>query len=74
VVFVQFYFIRKNPVRYRFHVSAVALLTSFASGSVFAQEFPTGPVTIIVPQPPGGGTDIISRIVGQQLSIQLGQP
>jgi tripartite-type tricarboxylate transporter receptor subunit TctC len=31
------------------------------------------PVVIIVPQPPGGGTDIISRIVGQQLSTQLGQ-
>jgi tripartite-type tricarboxylate transporter receptor subunit TctC len=60
----------------RFHVSpvVVAILTSFALGSAFAQEFPTRPVTIIVPQPPGGGTDIISRIVGQQLSIQLGQP
>src|SRR5512135_3650636 len=51
-----------------------AIVVSSASGIVFAQEFPTRPVTIIVPQPPGGGTDIISRIVGQQLSTQLGQP
>jgi len=51
-----------------------ALVVSPASGIVFAQEFPARPVTIIVPQPPGGGTDIITRIVGQQLSAQLGQP
>jgi tripartite-type tricarboxylate transporter receptor subunit TctC len=51
-----------------------AIVVSSASGIVVAQEFPTRPVTIIVPQPPGGGTDIISRIVGQQLSTQLGQP
>jgi tripartite-type tricarboxylate transporter receptor subunit TctC len=54
---------------------AVALATiGFASSPLSAQEFPTRPVTIIVPQPPGGGTDIISRIMGNQLSIQLGQP
>jgi tripartite-type tricarboxylate transporter receptor subunit TctC len=39
-----------------------------------ALEFPTRPVTIIVASTPGGGTDIISRIVGEQLSKQLGEP
>jgi tripartite-type tricarboxylate transporter receptor subunit TctC len=61
----------------RIHTAAfaVALATiSLASGSLSAQEFPTRPVVIIVPQPPGGGTDIISRIIGQQLSTQLSQP
>jgi tripartite-type tricarboxylate transporter receptor subunit TctC len=61
----------------RFHASAfaAALVTiGLASSPLAAQEFPTRPVTIIVPQPPGGGTDIISRIIGNQLSIQLGQP
>jgi tripartite-type tricarboxylate transporter receptor subunit TctC len=38
------------------------------------QEFPTRSIVIIVPQPPGGGTDIISRVIGNQLSIQFGQP
>jgi len=38
------------------------------------QDFPTRPVTIIVASTPGGGTDILSRIVGEQLSRQLGQP
>jgi tripartite-type tricarboxylate transporter receptor subunit TctC len=39
-----------------------------------ADEFPSRPVTIIVASTAGGGTDIVSRIVGEQLSKQLGQP
>ncbi len=66
----------ENGVSGRFCALAFAavLTTNLGSGIAFAQEYPTRPVTIIVPQPPGGGTDIISRIVGQQLSTQLGQP
>jgi len=48
-----------------------AALTATAAD---AQDFPTRAITIIVAQPPGGGTDIISRIVAQQLSVQLGKP
>ncbi len=55
-------------------IFAIALVASLVSGALCAQDFPTRPITIIVPQPPGGGTDIISRVVGQQLSVQLGQP
>ncbi len=55
-------------------VFVIALVAGLISSALSAQEFPTRPITIIVPQPPGGGTDIISRVVGQQLSIQLGQP
>ena len=36
--------------------------------------WPTKPVTFIVPYPPGGGTDIIARIVQEPLSKQIGQP
>src|SRR4051812_22036921 len=45
---------------------------SFTAAAV-AEDYPARPVTIIVPQPPGGGTDIISRIVGAQLQKQTGQ-
>ena len=38
------------------------------------QAWPTKPITFIVPYPPGGGTDIIARIVQEPLSKQLGQP
>jgi tripartite-type tricarboxylate transporter receptor subunit TctC len=39
-----------------------------------AQAYPTRPVSIIVAQPPGGGTDIIARIIANQLQNQLQQP
>ena len=52
----------------------VAFAAAIAATAVSAQDFPSRPITIIVPQPPGGGTDIISRIVAQQLSVQLGKP
>jgi tripartite-type tricarboxylate transporter receptor subunit TctC len=41
---------------------------------LLAADYPTRPVTIIVASTAGGGTDIVSRIVGEQLSKQLGQP
>jgi tripartite-type tricarboxylate transporter receptor subunit TctC len=47
---------------------------SLTAGLVAAENFPTRPVTIIVATSPGGGTDIISRIMAGQLSEQLGQP
>jgi tripartite-type tricarboxylate transporter receptor subunit TctC len=42
--------------------------------SVPAAAWPTRPVTFIVPYPPGGGTDVIARIVQDSLAKQLGQP
>jgi tripartite-type tricarboxylate transporter receptor subunit TctC len=48
------------------------LIVSFWVGSAYA--WPTKPVTFIVPYPPGGGTDVIARIVQEPLSRQLGQP
>lgn len=39
-----------------------------------AQEFPTRPIRIVVPFPPGGPNDIIARTVGQRMSELLGQP
>ena len=39
-----------------------------------AQDWPTKPVRFIVPYPPGGGTDVIARIVQHRMSEGLGQP
>lgn len=46
----------------------------FASGAASAQTYPTKPVTLIVPFPPGGATDAISRVIQDALSRSLGQP
>ena len=48
-------------------------LASPLASPLHAQDYPTRPVQIIVPQPPGGGTDIITRIFADQLTKQLGQ-
>lgn len=48
------------------------LLCAFAASPALA--WPTKPITFIVPYPPGGGTDVIARIVQEPLSRQLGQP
>jgi tripartite-type tricarboxylate transporter receptor subunit TctC len=54
--------------------ASVIILALAAPNEVHAQAYPTRPVTIIVPSTAGGGTDIISRLIGEQLSKQLGQP
>ncbi len=40
---------------------------------VFAQDYPSRPITLIVPFPPGGVADNVARPVAQALSKQLGQ-
>jgi len=38
-----------------------------------AQDYPNRPITMIVPYPPGGGVDVMGRLMGQKLSLALGQ-
>ena len=43
------------------------------AGPAAAQNWPTRPLTTVVPFAPGGGTDVLGRIVGRRLSEVLGQ-
>jgi tripartite-type tricarboxylate transporter receptor subunit TctC len=52
---------------------AVATLALAVSGIASAQDYPSKPITMIVPFPPGGVVDIVGRAAGQKMSEGLGQ-
>jgi tripartite-type tricarboxylate transporter receptor subunit TctC len=53
--------------------ACVLACACIAAGNVAAQEYPTKPVTIIVPQAPGGTNDIIGRLLAVDLTSRMGQ-
>lgn len=59
----------------RMHLPGRLLLcvAAILQGSVAAQEFPTKPIKIVVPFAPGGGADIVARIISDKLSGALGR-
>ena len=55
-------------------IGAFALLGATGASPLCAQGYPAKAVRFILPFPPGGPTDILGRIIGQRLAVQLGQP
>ena len=53
-------------------VIAAALL--LLAASAVAQPYPSKPLRVIVPQPPGGGFDLVARTLSEPLGLLLGQP
>jgi tripartite-type tricarboxylate transporter receptor subunit TctC len=61
----------KNPVR---SLAALAVLALAGVGAAFAQSYPSHPVKVLVPWPPGQATDLAARMVSEKLVPVLGQP
>ncbi len=59
------------------HIATAMLVAGLSSGSVTAlaadAAFPSKPITMVVPYPPGGPTDIVARLVAVEMSKTIGQ-
>ncbi|HCE91224.1 MAG: ABC transporter substrate-binding protein [Burkholderiales bacterium GWA2_64_37] len=55
--------------------AVICALGAAAWGPAVAQEaaFPTKPITLVIPFPPGGATDVLGRLIGKKLGDKLGQ-
>lgn len=53
--------------------ATAAAAAALGAPRLFAQNLPSGPIRIIVGFPPGGGTDVLARVVGQKLSVMWNQ-
>jgi len=63
-----------GSLRRSFLLRALLASAAILPVAVLAQQYPSKPVRMVLPYPPGSGTDVLSRTVAQQLSVQIGQP
>ena len=59
---------------YRTAVVAAMLATVAGAQSACAQQYPNKPIRLLIPSPPGGGTDILGRILQNGLTDLWSQP
>src|SRR5205823_12561316 len=58
----------------RMTMKSIAVLFALVSSGALAQNYPSRPVKVVVPWPPGQATDIAARVVAERLQQSLGQP
>jgi tripartite-type tricarboxylate transporter receptor subunit TctC len=64
----------KSPYALIGRVTAAAVMAAAFTGAAWPQAFPARNVTLVVPFPPGGGTDLFARAIGQELAAKFGRP
>jgi tripartite-type tricarboxylate transporter receptor subunit TctC len=57
----------------KYALLALAMLLPFSSGALAQSDYPTKPMTIIVPYPPGGQGDVFARLIAERLTTRLKQ-
>jgi tripartite-type tricarboxylate transporter receptor subunit TctC len=57
-----------------FRSLSVLIFIAFVSQVSHAQDYPTKPIKIVVPLPPGGSNDVLARLIGQKMTESFGQP
>ena len=62
--------LRRQFLQWAAGAAALPALVRSAAG----QSFPSRPITIIVPTPPGGATDAVARVLAERMRQSLGQP
>ncbi|HEV2042204.1 MAG TPA: tripartite tricarboxylate transporter substrate binding protein [Casimicrobiaceae bacterium] len=55
-------------------IALLAIVWTTLPALAWAQQYPDHPIKLIVPVPPGGGVDILSRAIGQKMSVSMGVP
>jgi len=55
-------------------LAAALAVVAIASMSAHAQPYPNRPIRVIVPQPPGGGFDLVARVIAEPLAKVMGNP
>jgi tripartite-type tricarboxylate transporter receptor subunit TctC len=64
----------RHFVRQLCRVALLSCTLGITATAALAQAYPNKPIKLIVPFAPGGFTDVVARILGQKLSVSLGQP
>src|SRR5579871_6459677 len=54
-------------------LNLIGLLVAIAASPAVAGDYPSHPITIVVPNPPGGPSDLFARWIGNLMGRQLGQ-